>query len=289
MSKIVAFSGKEQFDPDRYLKTGSSAVLAFTKIIEAIPPVFGIISLVFASEKIGALTSSLNEALSQTMNFMLPEKVVSALSALLRFPLLIPFIALSLIVLDGIGVLLMRHSSLGDSLVILVHTVYWLLCVAGIILLIILVLRFASAVNRDVPDEISVVTGFLGAFAVIYFFLLLFILLFWSGYHHDIRVVVKAVRKERWTRKPANVGRNHLAGRAGWIAFGYGLELALMLLLIFYPLAAEELPVNIDGVKELWNISGSVFFIILAAESAFSFVKYLSLRICMRNFKKERS
>ena len=183
MNNLLEFQNHKQAVADRYLKTASGSVLAFTKMLEAIAAGIGIIMLVFVSDAMSKTIREITALINQSFYFVLPTKFADAISNLIRYPMLIPVIVLLLIILDGIGVLMMRYSGSGERLVSLVHRIYWITFLIEIIALIVGMLRFVLGlddISQAMGNNQSVFTslGSLGIFVWIYFFAALIGLLF---------------------------------------------------------------------------------------------------------------
>ena len=291
MNNLFGGGNHNRFNPDCYLKTASGSVLAFTKMLEAIAAGIGIVMLVFVSEAISGTIREISLLINQYFHFVFPEKIADTLSNLVRYPMLLPVIILLLIILDGIGVLMMRYSRSGEGLVQIIHTVYWLSLVIEIIALIIGMLRFVLGLDdlsQAMSGNQSVYTslGSMGIFVWIWFLAALIGLLFYYNYHHDICTVLKAVYQERVSGKPVSVQKNHLAGRSGWFAWGSGCYFVLSAILVIYPLLTKTNLISDEKIREMTDIPAMVLLIINMLISLISFAKYLSLRICVRNFQK---
>ena len=105
-------------------------------------------------------------------------------------------------------------------------------------------------------------------------------------YHHDICIVLKSVMQERRSENPVNVKKNRLAGRSGWFGWGTGCYFVLSAILFIYPLLTKTNLISDDAIKELTDIPVMILMAINFIISLISFMKYLSLRICVRNFQK---
>ena len=289
----ILFGGSARKRPaaERYLKTASGSVLAFTKMLEAIAAGIGIIMLVFVSEAIAATIIRITALINQAYYFFLPEKIADTINRLIRYPMLIPVLILLLIVLDGIGVLMIRYSGSGDGLVTLVHRISWIRYLIEIIALILNMLRYVLGL-----DDISQAMGgnaFLfsslgpmNIFIWLLFFITLIDLLFMCNYHHDICTVLKAVRKERRSETPVNVGKNRLVFRSGLFAFGAGFYFVFSAILFFYPLLTKTNLISDETIRKMTDIPAMVVLAGNLIISLLTFAKYLSLRICAGNFGK---
>lgn len=210
---------------------------------------------------------------------------------LVRYPMLLPVIIMLLIFLDGIGVLMMRYSRSGEGLVRIIHTVYWLCLLIEIIALIIGMLRFVLGL-----DDLSKAFGgnqsvyaSLGSMRIVFwilFFSVLIGLLFYCNYHHDICAVLQTINQERVSGKPVKVKKNHLAGRSGLLAWATGCYFVLSAILVIYPLLTKTNLISDETIKEMTNIPSMVLLSINMLISLISFVKFLSLRICVKSFQK---
>ena len=285
------FEGGKRFDPDQYIKTKSGSVLAFVKLLEAIAAGIGIIALVSVSARVSQLSRELLYYISQFSSY-LPASFSRVLIELFRNPLLILTIILMLIILDGIGVLMMRYGSSGGGLVRFVHTIRWIAYIIEILCLIVGMVRFVLGLHQtsqafaDVNGANAAI-GALGITGWVYFLCSLINLLFYCNYHHDIRVVLKTVQQERSSRRISKVGKNHLAGRSTWFAWGSGLWFICSAFLFIYPIVSHENLLSTETLRQISKyiapiaLSGINFIIALLV-----FLKYLCLRICMRNFNK---
>ncbi len=276
---------------DRYLKTPSASVFAFTKFLEMIAAGLGMIVLVFVSDAVSGAVREITEAVCMTFYFVVPEKLAGTLSNLVRYPMLIPVSILVLIILDGLGVLMMRYTGSGEGLVQLIHRIYWLTFLIEIIFLIVGMIRFVLGLDdlsRAMGSNQSMYStlGAMGAIAWIYFFVTLIFLLFYCNYHHDICVVLETVSAERRSAGPVTVKKNRLAGRSGWFAFGTGCYFVFSAILFFYPLLTETNVISDEKIKEMTNLPYMAVMGINMLISLISFAKYLSLRICVGNFQK---
>ncbi len=292
MNNLLESQSHKQPIADQYLKTTSGSVLVFTKILEAIAAGIGMIKLVFMSDAISKkIIREIIVWIYQSFYFVLPAEFADAISNPGRYSIIIPVIVLLLIILDGIGVLMMRYSGSGERLVSFVHRIYWIAFLLEIIALIVGMLRFVlrlDDISQALSNNQSVFTAVrsLGIIAWLYFFAALIGLLFYCNYHHDICIVLKAVIQERQSENPVNVKKNRLSGRSGWLAWGAGIWFVLSAILLIFPLLTKTTLISDDTIKELIDIPVMILTFINLIISLISFMKYLSLRICVRNFQR---
>ncbi len=290
MNNILGISKQKQAAADRYLKTAAGSVLAFTKMLEAIAAGACIIMLVFVSAAVSKIVQTIALLIEQALNFILPAKFAETLSSLIRFPMLIPVIILLLIVLDGIGVMMMRYAGSGEGLVMLVHRIRWIGYLLEIIALIMGTIRFALGL-ADIRQAMGSNESFflprsMGILFWIWFLGALAVLLFFCAYHHDICIALKAVSPERRSEDPVAVGKNRLSRRSGWMAFCSGCYFVFSAIFFIYPLLTKTDLIPDETMKELTNIPGMVLLGGNMIISLISFAKYLSLRICAGFFQK---
>ena len=285
-------SNDNRISPNSYIDTKSGSVLALVKAAEIIFAGSALFILFIISDRISQITNELLNSLSQLTYYFTPNTSAPLLASLMRRPLLIPMIILILIMLDGFGVVMIRYGNSGCGLVRFVHTIYWIAHIIEIIYLIVLMFRFGfgmnqagQAVGNDKTANLAL--GAMGAFGWIYYIALLIGLLFYCNYHHDIRVVLKTVQEECRTRHVAKIGRNHLAGRCTWLMLGAGLYLVISAVLLFYPIFTKDNLFSKETLQTLSAIAAPMVLLgINFVLTLLSFLKFLSLRICMRNFKK---
>ena len=286
--------GINHFDPEQYIQTDSGSLLAGIKMFEAIFAGLRLFVMIVLSGYILQLTQYIAVSLLQLLGNVKIDLTLFIFFMQLRYPLVIPGIILLLMILDGIGVLLMRFGESGELLVRFVHTIYWI----GLIIAIIYIFYFSFrsfnfitqlgyALGADKSKWQSLTT--------LRFFLLLFVLavvifswLFLCNYHHDIRVVLETVHKERKRGHPQKVGKNHLAGRCTILLLNAGIwfiiSAVLLIWFINHPigdLLPEEIAKYLPAILSPIVLLTTIFIINLI-----SFLKFLTLRICVRNFQK---
>ena len=291
MINIPGLAPKKRPLAESYVNTGAAGVLAIMKMLETLAALLGIVMLVFVSDMMTQTIRTVTQWINQTVNFIMPEKIAETVNNLVRVPMLLPVLILLMIVLDGIGVLLMRYAGFGEGLVRLVHRICWFRYLAEIILLIIGMLRFVFGLDdfsRTFGNNSSLYAS-LGSMKIlvwILFFANLLILLFYCNFHNDICTVLHAVSQERKAVNPVKVGRNNLAGRSSCFAAGAGCYFLLSAFGFIYPLLTNTKLISDEKLGQYTDIPAMVLLGVNMFISLIAFAKYLSLSICAGKFKK---
>ena len=285
MIDLTNGDNNDRINPDLYIKTSSGSILAVMKLLEAIAASLGFAAVLATSNGIASLTEQVVNAVNESLNYLLPSFTARLAGTFARFILLLPAIMLLLVILDGIGVFIMRVSGQGATLVRFVHTIYWLGYIIQIVLFAGGFIYSLFEINSSMSESSSLVTAILGLYIPV-FASTLCCMLFVCNYHHDIMVVLGTVQMERLTGKIHPVGKNHLMGRSGWLAAGSGILCASSAFLFIYPLVTgiqivpEETLESLQKIGAMAILGFNLFFWLTV------FLKYLSLRICMGNFRK---
>lgn len=280
-----------RYNPDVYIKTKSGSILAFIKIMEAIAASIGLIILYIGAFGISAALNNYFLELSNALSGYLPSSAIRATGILAQLPLLIPPLFLLLIILDGIGTFMLRFADRGESLVRFVHFIRWILSIIEIILFIATIIYSLNGASK-LNDAFGSSAGILASIGILGFFLYPLtavnfgILLFKCNYHHDICTVLKTVHEEKRKGQLALVGENHFMGRTGWLAWGSGFAFASNAFLLIYPLVTHRQLVSEESWRSISNLAPIITQSIVCLFSFLVFLKYLSLRICARNFRK---
>ena len=280
-----------RFNPDVYIKTNSSTILAIIKTIESIAACFGLLGLVISflgvSTAVNHFTDSVNEVL---LNY-LPDISFQLPGFLLKLHYLMPALVLVLIILDGFGVFLMRFADRGEELVRFVQFLFWILSILGIILYFGGIILYHVQMNRlndafGSSSSLAAISGVMGFFIYPVIAINFLVLLFICNYHHDIYTVLKTVHEEKRTGYNAAVGNNHLMGRSGWLAWSSGAAFAVSAAYLVLPLVTHKQLVPEETRNSLLNLAPMVLLAINCIICLLVFLKYLSLRICVGHFRK---
>lgn len=280
-----------RFNPDVYIKTNSSAILAIIKTIESIAACFGLLGLVISflgvSTAVNHFTDSVNEVL---LNY-LPNISFQLPGFLLKLHYLMPVLVLLLIILDGFGVFLMRFTDRGEELVRFVHFMFWILSILGIIIFVGGVIMYHVQMNRlndafGSSSSLGAISGVMGFFIYPVIAINFLVLLFICNYHHDIYTVLKTVHEEKRTGNNVAVGNNHLMGRSGWLAWSSGAAFAGSAAYLIIPLVTHKQIIPEETRNSLLNLAPMVLLALNCLICFLIFLKYLSLRICVGHFRK---
>lgn len=286
-------NNQKQFDAGIYIKTVSGSILAFVKILEAIIAGAGIFAILFISDRIAVLSLKIAEYINPYLYYFLPNKIFNIVRNILQFPLLIPAIILLLVILDGIGVFLMRNANTGEGLVSLIHTIYWIFYIIQLVGMVLSAIRLVLGANQvndafsntEGGAAVSTVIGGMGVFFFPAFLFSFLITLFMCNYHHDILIVLKTVHSERRSGCLQRVEKNHLVGRTGWFVFGAGLLLFNSILWLLSVAGNVDFVPN-EILENLPKLAPIVWFGINSVICLVIFMKNFALRRCAKNFQK---
>ena len=291
MNDFTNGNNSNHYNPGVYIKTRSGFILAFIKIMEAIAASVCLIVLFIGINGIFASLNNFFLELSQTLSTYLPPSLSQTPGFLTQLPLLLPSLFLLLIIFDGIGIFLMRFANRGESLVRFVHIICWILSLIEIILFIAAIVLSVLGISRmnDATGGFSRFIKSIGAAGIFIYplFALYFeVLLFKCRYHRDICTVLKTVHEEKQTGQLAVVGQNNFMGRTGWLAWSSGIIFVFTALILIYPLITHKQLVPEESWHSVANLAPVITQTIICLFSFLVFLKYLSLRICARNFQK---
>lgn len=278
-------NNSNRFDPDIYIKTKSGGVLAFVKVLEAIAAAAGFVCLAIGYFGVSTLFDSITASVNAVINQYLPTAMIRLPEFAAKSSFLLPAIFLVLLMLDGIGTFMIRFLNQGENLVRFVHLIYQIVSILEIIFFIVIVILLLHYASDESTASIAAF-GALGILTIPITGGSLAVLFFQSGFHHDIRTVLKTVHEEKRSGQNLVVGDNHLAGRSSCLAWGSGITFAYSAFLFIYPLVThkqinqETSPISIPNLAPVITLAINFVFWL------FTFLKYLSLRICTGNFKK---
>ena len=280
-----------RFNPDVYIKTNSSTILAIIKTIESIATCFGLLGLAAGILGVSAAVNHFTDSVNEILLNYLPNISFQLPGFLLKLHYLIPALVLLLIILDGFGIFLMRFADRGEELVRFVHFIFWMLSILGIIIFVGSVIMYHIEMNRlndafSSSSSLAALSGVMGFFIYPIIVINFLILLFICNYHHDICVVLKTVHEEKRTGYNAAVGNNHLMGRSGWLAWSSGAVFVVSAVYLIIPLVTGKQLVPEESRNSLIKLAPVVLLAINFLISLLIFLKYLSLRICVGNFVK---
>lgn len=277
-------SQQNQSISDSYIKTSSGTILAVTKILESAVAAAILFLILYASVSFATVISGfLNNYLYESVFFALPDLISNFYGIFLMYLFLI------LIILDGVGVLLLRFTNSSVRIVEIVHTIYWISFIVDIIELLYALyeaIKFSVNASGGMQQSTSAIFGLGLVMTYVSFLVVFLVLLFLCNYHHDICTVMKAVVKERQTGQIAEVGKNRLGWKVGLFTWGSGFIFVVSLLYaaLYLFSGVNVIPESVS--ENMVVTSGFLLLLMNAFICLLIFLKYFSLRRCYGNFRK---
>ena len=283
---------EQRYDPEVYIKTKSGSLFAIIKMFEAAAAGIGLFAFVLFHGMIVLIAQNLLTRFEPLIRIIFPDYAVRLLTTSFRLPAILIVVILLLVVLDGIGVMIIRYGQSGEGLVSFVHLIRWIANIIRILLVIISLLRcvvfFRNAgnlVHGDNGAEKSLAAP--GTYVLVCLIVRLVYLIFFCNYHKDIRIILDTVHEERQILLPVRAERQHLAGRCLLITWNAGTYLLFSLLFLVLSIVMGRDLIPESSLREISiAVSPLVLLTVNFLVALLRFLKFIAMRNCVKSFNK---
>ena len=285
MSEITT----DRYNPNHYIKTTQSAVLAVFKLIEIAFAVWGIYWLATTGFSVGQLFNNFTGVLgSEADQFASGAgSFVRAQSTLFDIVNVISIIGLGLLILDSISVILLRLTGRFSGLVRFIHSLIWFAMLLSILLVIISYVLMLTSITESGVDFQTLSNAYLityGAIALAGIGVTL-------GYHWNIASVMKTISIERRTGIKRTIKKNPLPRLCAWYAWLsafplilYGLNWVVTNLI---PLPDNPAVSTILSIISLFNSVDSSYLLPSIGIGIYFIAKYTLVGACAKRYNRE--